>query len=179
MALLGAGATVASGVVEEKSSRVVEIILSTTTPRRLLAGKVLGVGLLSLGQLLVVILAGLAAAVPTGIVDLPHATPGVAGLLALWFVLGYALFACAFAAVGALVSRQEDLASAQLPLMLVLGIGYVVSIGISDPSSPLAVALTFVPRSRRPSSRHARPSAICRSGSSAYRSPCRSPSRPA
>jgi ABC-2 type transport system permease protein len=145
VALLGAGAMVASGVVEEKTSRVVEIILGTTSPRQLLAGKVLGVGLLSLGQLLLVVVAGLAAAVPVGVAKLPHATVGVAALLVLWFVLGYALFACAFAAVGSLVSRQEDLASAQIPLMVVLGIGYFVSLGLSDPDAPLAVILTFVP----------------------------------
>ena len=102
----------ARGVTEEKSSRVVELLLTTLSPRRLLAGKVLGVGLLGLAQLVVAGGAALAAGRLAGGAGLPSAAPETVALVLLWFVLGYVFYSVAFAAVGALVSRQEDLAGA-------------------------------------------------------------------
>jgi len=78
IAIIASGYAVATGVVEEKSSRVVEVILAAIKPVHLLAGKVLGIGLLSLGQLLMIVIAGLAAAIPTGAVDLPDSTASTA-----------------------------------------------------------------------------------------------------
>ena len=112
IALVGFGNAVATSVTEEKSSRVVELLLTTLSPRRLLAGKVLGVGLLGLAQLLLAGGAALAAGQLAGGAGLPSAAPEAVALVLLWFVLGYAFYSVAYAAVGALVSRQEDLAGA-------------------------------------------------------------------
>ncbi len=101
------GYWIANGVVEEKSSRVVEIVLSTVRPWQLLAGKVIGIGLLGLGQLVVLGGLGLAAALVAGL-ELPPATFGAAGAVLLWFVLGFAFYSCLFAVAGSLVSKQED-----------------------------------------------------------------------
>jgi ABC-2 type transport system permease protein len=146
IALLGAGITVATGVVEEKSTRVVEVILSAIRPVHLLAGKILGIGVLSLGQVLLIVVAGLGAALPTGLLDLPDSTLSTALLIALFFVLGYVLYACAFAVSGSLVSRQEDAQNAAAPLSLILIAGYLVAISASDtPDSTIAVVSTFIP----------------------------------
>ncbi len=140
------GLWVATGVVEEKASRIVEILLSTIKPSALLAGKVLGLGLLGLGQLLVIVLAGLGAALASGAVDLPSATLGSAAQLALWFVLGYALYSCLFAVSGALVSRQEDLQSATGPLTVLLLAGYFVAFSaVRSPDGTLAHVASLVP----------------------------------
>ena len=86
------GFTVLTGVVEEKQSRVVEVVLSTVRPRDLLMGKVLGIGILGLVQLLVFVVAAFVAASLVSRVTLPTTTPGAIGLLALWFILGYTLY---------------------------------------------------------------------------------------
>ena len=95
-----------SGVVEEKNNRVVEMILSTVRPRHLLAGKVIGIGLLGLAQL--VLVAGLAAGLLVGgVFDAPAALGGSVALVVPWFVLGFALYAVAYAAAGALASSSR------------------------------------------------------------------------
>ncbi len=146
VAIIGSGYAVATGVVEEKSSRVVEVILSAIKPVHLLAGKVAGIGLLSLAQLLAIGLAGLAGAISIGALDLPDSTVSTVVLIAVYFVLGYVLYACAFAVTGSLVSRQEDVQSASGPLTLVLLVAYLVAISAADsPEGTLAVVATFIP----------------------------------
>lgn len=146
VAIIGAGYTVASGVVEEKTSRVVELILGAVKPTWLLAGKVLGIGLVSLLQFATIVIVGLAAATLTGRIDLPGATASTALVALLFFILGYALYGCAFACAGAIVSRQEDSQTSTSPLMILLVGGYIASFSvIDDPESPLAVALSLLP----------------------------------
>ena len=119
-ALVGFGSAVAAGVTEEKSSRVVELLLTTVAPRRLLAGKVLGIGLLGMAQLTVTGGAALAAGRLAGGAGLPSGATGTVALVVLWFLLGYAFYSVAYAATGALVSRQEDLSAASAPITWVL-----------------------------------------------------------
>ena len=127
MTLLFFGQAVAQSVTEEKSSRVVELLLTTLSPRRLLTGKILGVGLLGLALLFIPGAAALAAGSLAGGAGLPSAAPETIALILLWFVLGYILYSVAFAAVGALVSRQEDLSTAALPVAAVLGVAFYVA----------------------------------------------------
>jgi ABC-2 type transport system permease protein len=144
--LIGMGYFVAMGVVEEKSSRVVELLLSTLRPRHLLAGKILGLGLLGLGQLLLLAVLGLAVAGAGGALDVNGDVIVAAGLALVWFVVGYAFYAAAFACAASLVSRQEDLQSVLTPLTLVLMVGFFVSFGVaSDPSGTLAQVVSFIP----------------------------------
>ncbi len=141
------GFTVLSGVVEEKQSRVVEVVLSTVRARDLLMGKVLGIGILGLVQLIVFVLAALAAASFSGGIDLPVTTPGSVALLTLWFVLGYALYSTALGFLGALASRMEEASNASMPVTTVAMVSYFVAIFavINDPSGIVAVVATFVP----------------------------------
>ncbi len=144
--LLTYGFWVASGVVEEKASRVVEILLSTIRPRELLAGKVIGLGLLGFGQLLLVAAVGLFVATATGAVDVDSDLLVAVGLSLLWFVLGYAFFACAFACAGALVPRLEELQASTTPLTLIIMISLFVAFAVnSDPDGTLAHVSAFIP----------------------------------
>ena len=147
MALLFFGQAVAQSVTEEKSSRVVELLLTTVSPRHLLAGKILGVGVLGLALLVIPGAAALAAGSLAGGAGLPSAAPKAVALILLWFVLGYAFYSVVFAAVGALVSRQEDLNTAILPLTAVLGAAfYVAFIAINtNPNGTLARIAAFLP----------------------------------
>ncbi len=141
------GQAVAQGVTEEKSSRVVELLLTTVTPRRLLTGKVIGIGLLGLAQLLLAGCAALVAGRLAGGAGLPSAAPATVALVLLWFILGYAFYSVAFAAVGALVSRQEDLSTAIVPITLVMTGSFYLAliVGNGNPDGTLAQIAAFVP----------------------------------
>jgi ABC-2 type transport system permease protein len=143
------GFTVLTGVVEEKQSRVVEVVLSTVRPRDLLMGKVLGIGILGLAQLVVFVTAALAAAVLTGRFVLPATTPTAILQLAIWFVLGYALYSTALGFLGALASRMEEASNASTPVTMIAMISYFVAIFavINDPSGLVARIATFIPAS--------------------------------
>jgi ABC-type Na+ efflux pump, permease component len=144
--LIGYGTWVAFGVVEEKSSRVVEILLATLRPWQLLAGKILGIGALALGQLVLVTGVGLAAAVGIGTVSLPAQALGIVGQVLAWFVLGYAFFSSAYAAAACRVSRQEELNNVTGPMTLVLMVSYLVAIyAIRQPKGVLAQVASLVP----------------------------------
>jgi ABC-2 type transport system permease protein len=148
LALIIYGQVVATSVVEEKSSRIVELLLSTIRPWQLMAGKVIGVGSIALTQLATVGAVGLAAALGLGELNLPTslALSAVAWAL-LWFLLGFFTFALLFAAAGALVSRQEDIGSVSAPLTMAIIIPYVIGISTlpGNPNNRLVEILSMVP----------------------------------
>jgi ABC-2 type transport system permease protein len=125
--LLGYGFWVALGVVEEKSSRVVEVLLSAIPARALLAGKVLGIGLLGLTQLLVISIVAVGAATLAGSLALEASMLQPIGLVLGWFVLGYIAYACLSAAAAARVSRQEELQNATTPLTMLAMVSFFAS----------------------------------------------------
>jgi ABC-2 type transport system permease protein len=144
--LVGYGYWVAAGVVEEKASRIVEILLATIRPRELLFGKVIGIGVVGLSQLFVIVVAGLAMGALSGEVDIGAEQIGTLPTVLAWFVLGYALYAGAFALAGSLVSRQEDVQSTTTPLILALVTSFFLSFqAVEDPSSTVAEVLSFIP----------------------------------
>lgn len=139
------GQWVLTGVVEEKANRVVEVIVATVRPRHLLAGKVIGIGLLGLIQ--VALIGGLAAAlVAAGAFDAPSSLGGSVALVVPWFALGFALYAVAYAAAGAIASRSQDANSAGLPvtytLIALFWLGYVV-LSIDANSVPAHLLTVF------------------------------------
>jgi ABC-2 type transport system permease protein len=145
-ALIGFGQAVASSVAEEKSSRVVELLLTTVSPRRLLTGKVAGTGLLGLGLLVLPGAAALAAGRLAGGKGLPSAAPEAIALVVLWFLLGYALYSVVYAALGALVSRHEDLDTATVPVnVVIIGSWIIAVIALNDPNGTLARICAFIP----------------------------------
>ncbi|MEV4748817.1 ABC transporter permease [Streptosporangium amethystogenes subsp. fukuiense] len=138
---------VAMGVIEEKGSRIVEILLSSLRPWQLLGGKIVGLGALALANLVVIIVAGLGAAVATGLTaDLPPGMTGIVISTLFWFILGYAFFAALAAALGSLVSRQEDANSVLTPMTMLMTITYLVAyFSAVQPSSAVARILSLVP----------------------------------
>jgi ABC-2 type transport system permease protein len=148
VALMLSGQAVAQGVVEEKSSRVVELLLATVRPWQLMAGKVLGIGTVGLIQVAVIGLAGVLSGFATGSLSVPaSAAVSTVTWLVVWFVLGFVAYALAFAAVAALVSRQEDVASVVTPVMMFLIVGYVLGVSLlpTSPDNPLVMALSLIP----------------------------------
>jgi ABC-2 type transport system permease protein len=144
-ALVLYGVYVAQGVVEEKASRVVELLLATVRPWQLMFGKLIGiglVGLLQLGLLTGVLAVG---ASITGFLTVP-ALGSVLWLLA-WFLLGYFLFAGLLAAAAARVSRQEEVQSAINPVTTMLVVPFVLSVFLlgDDPESTWVTGLSLVP----------------------------------
>jgi ABC-2 type transport system permease protein len=141
------GYWVLTGVVEEKQSRVVEVVLATVHTRDLLVGKVLGIGILGLVQLVAMVVVGLGAALWTGRITLPSTTVGTLAMLLLWFVLGYALYSTAFAVLGALASRMEEASNASSPVTFVATGAYLFSllVVLDDPSGLVARIGSLIP----------------------------------
>ncbi len=133
------------GVIEEKTNRVVEVVLGAVRPHLLLAGKVAGIGLLGLGQLLGTAAIGLTAITIAGTFTLPSATVSVVGNVVFWFVLGYAFYATAYAAAGALVSRQEEAQNVAFPLTIVLTAAYFIAAASIGGDNPVLRVTSLLP----------------------------------
>ena len=160
VALLMYGTWTLIGVTEEKSSRVVEIIISAIRPSTLLAGKVLGIGMVAVTQLTLVFLAVGGILYAIGLRDvsdvesmggpfdisLADVPLGSMGMLVLWFIVGFSLYNVLFAAVGSLVSRVEDAQNANIPLALAVVGSLVLSVStLGDPTGPAAMIGTYLP----------------------------------
>ena len=146
MSLAFYGQWVISGVVEEKNNRVVELILAAVRPRDLLAGKVIGIGLLGFAQL--ALIAGLAATMlAAGAFDAPPELAGDMALVIPWFTLGFALYAVAYAVAGALASSQQSAETAGQPVTYtLLGVYFAGYVALSaDAEGALANLLTVFP----------------------------------
>lgn len=146
MQILTFGLYVAMGVVEEKSSRVVELLLSTLRPLQLLWGKVIGIGIVGLLQLTAYGVAGIGAGLATGVLTLTGTALGVlAGTLG-WFVLGFAFFAVLYASAGSMVSRQEDVNATAAPLMVLIIVMFFSAFSsVSNPEGTLSTVLSWIP----------------------------------
>ena len=146
--LIGYCFAVAMGVVEEKSTRVVEVLLATVRPVQLLAGKILGVGLVGLIQLSIIGVIGLAVAVASNTITLPPDATGTIGSVLLWFLLGYAFYSSMFAVAGAIVSRQEELQNTATPLNLLMIASFFIAFSSSvsgGGDTTLAKVSSFLP----------------------------------
>jgi ABC-2 type transport system permease protein len=146
LAILIYGQWILSAVTEEKSNRVVEVLLSTVKPWQLLAGKIAGVGLLGLAQFAGTIIVALLTLRITGAYDIPPVDMTLVAHLVLWFILGFLLYAVLFGAAGSLVSRMEDAQNVAFPMSLIAVAGFLVAIStLSDPDGAIAIIGTFIP----------------------------------
>lgn len=138
------GLTIAQSVVEEKQSRVVEILLATVPARAILAGKVLGCSLLAFAQ---VALYAAAALVGMALNGQALNLDGL-GAPIVWFVVLFTLafisLAALYGAAASLVSRQEDLSSASSPIMMLIMLPYFLIIAFSNNETVLAV-MSYIP----------------------------------
>ena len=148
IAIFTFGTWVLTGVVEEKQSRVVEVVLSTIEPRDLLIGQ---------GprdrraRARPARRDGRRSASAAGVVDdrfsLPSTTGSAVAMLFLWFVLGYAFYSTALGVLGALASRMEEASNASSPVSFIAMGGYFFSllVALNDPSGTAARIATFIP----------------------------------
>lgn len=147
------GQWIAQGVVEEKASRIMEIMVNAATPRDLLAGKVIGIMATALMQVVPIALtAGVIASFQSQIgklfgvneddlfnIDLGVIAWSSMGWFVLYFLLGFLLFGALYAGVGSLVSRQEEVSTAVAPMTTVMMIGYFAALmSMSDPDGMVA-----------------------------------------
>lgn len=147
------GQWVAQGVVEEKASRIMEIMVNAATPRDLLAGKVIGIMITALMQFIPIVLtAGIIGSMQKQIgslfgvpedqlfdINLGAIAWSSMSWFLLYFILGFLLFGALYAGIGSLVSRQEEVGTAIAPMMTVMMVGYFAAlISLSDPDGPIA-----------------------------------------
>jgi ABC-2 type transport system permease protein len=138
------GLTIAQSVVEEKQSRVIEILVSATPVRLLLAGKILGNAALALGQVALLLAIGLATASATGQSAAVSLLLGSVGWFLLFFALGFVMLSCAWAAAGSLAARQEDLQSTTVPMQILLFAPFLLAFYLNEPGTGLKI-LSYVP----------------------------------
>jgi len=156
MALVMYGNMVATGVAEEKSSRIMEVMVSTVKPLELMLGKIIGVGSLGLLQFFIWIGTGLVMNTlgNSGVFDsLLGASAALSSIpletvlwFGLYFVLGYFLYASVFAAAGALVARVEEVSQVVTIIMMIIMVGFFAAyISFLNPNSGLARVASLVP----------------------------------
>jgi ABC-2 type transport system permease protein len=124
------------GVMEEKSSRVVEVLLAAVRPVQLLAGKVLGIGLMAFAQASLIVVFAVVLAKAVGSDLLQGTAPLVLVSTLVWLVLGYAFYCWVYAAAGSMAERQDQVQSLALPLSLPIIFGYVISLTVASTGSP-------------------------------------------
>ena len=146
MAIILYGTWILTGVTEEKSNRVVEVMISAIRPWQLLAGKIAGIGFLALIQFTGTIAIALITVRLFATFDIPEISAMALINLAIWFVLGFLLYAVLFGAAGSLVGRVEDAQSAAMPMTIFSVIGFFAGFAVlGDPDGVVAVISTFVP----------------------------------
>jgi ABC-2 type transport system permease protein len=138
------GGTIAQSVVEEKQTRVVELLISAIPVRALLAGKVIGNTVLAMGQILVLTAIAVIGLTVTGQGDVLRGLGGPIAWFALFFLFGFILLASLFAAAAAMVSRQEDIGSTTTPLTMLIMAPYFLVIFFNDNPTVLAI-MSYVP----------------------------------
>ncbi|WP_371401234.1 ABC transporter permease [Kribbella sp. NBC_00662] len=142
MTALGFGMMIAQSVVQEKESRVVEILAAAVPIRSLLWGKVLGNTVLALSQIVVIAAASLIGLLATDQADILEVVAPVAGWFVVFFVLGFVALAGLWAVAGSLATRQEDLGSTTLPGQMILMIPFFFSVFAGSSAKTVA---SFVP----------------------------------
>lgn len=147
MALMFSGNIIAMNVGVEKSTRISEVLLAVLRPSQILIGNVLGIGIQTLLQLLVLTVPILTALLVTHDLDIPRVAAGDIGLGVAWFVIGYFMYGFLFAATAALVDKVTDVGSAIMPVTVVLVLAYLGAImGVQqDPGSVLSLTLSLFP----------------------------------
>lgn len=157
MSIILYGQTILRGVVEEKTTRVAEVVVASVSPDKLLAGKVLGVGAVGLTQQVVWVVSSVLLlrmrgpimaqlGLPNVNVPLPDVGIGTGVLLILFFVLGFTFYASLFAAVGAMVNNDQDAAQASTPVTLLLVFSAIfIQPVLLDPTSQLSKVMSWLP----------------------------------
>jgi ABC-2 type transport system permease protein len=147
------GVTVMRGVMEEKQSRIIEILLASVRPFDLMLGKVIGIGLVGLTQYVVWAVFGVTisalsagAAIAVSGFSLPKISVSLMFFFIVYYLLGYFLYATLYAMVGAMVSNEDDGQQAQWPITMTFAASFVAStLAMENPNSPVVTVLSLIP----------------------------------
>lgn len=150
------GVSTMRSVIEEKSTRVVELLAASVRPVYLLTGKILGVAGVGVTQYLIWLIAGSAIAgygmaaarqlSPGAQAPSIHLPPGIGYYMVIFFLCGYFLYASLYAAVGAMVSNEQEMQQVQMPVTLLIVSGFVLfNIILRDPNSTASIVLSMIP----------------------------------
>ncbi|RKN61404.1 ABC transporter permease [Paenibacillus ginsengarvi] len=154
MTVIGYGNMVATEITAEKSSRVMEVLISSVSPLKQMFGKIIGICLLGLVQIAVfiaVVTANLF--IPQNMeklrslnIEMGDIQLSLIGYFVLFYLLGYFIYATIFASVGSLVSRTEEVGQAIMPVMFLIIAAFMIAMfGLQNPNAPFVVAMSFVP----------------------------------
>ncbi len=144
ISVLTFGMSIAQSVVEEKQSRVVELLVAAMPIRWLLAGKVIGNTVMAVGQVLVIVGAGVLGATVAGQGELIRQLIGASGWFIGFFLLGFVMLACLWAVAGSLASRVEDLNSTTVVMQVLVIVPFFAAIFAMEPG-PVQEALSYIP----------------------------------
>lgn len=146
------GNTVATEITAEKSSRVMELLVSSVSPLTQMFGKIIGICLLGLTQMLVLVTAGILNLAMGGHssffanLNLAEIDPMLIVYFFVFYLLGYFIYAALFAAAGSLVSRSEEVAQVITPVtFLIVFVFFLAMFGLMNPNAPLIVAMSYIP----------------------------------
>ena len=154
MTVIGYGNMVATEITSEKSSRVMEVLVASASPLKLMFGKIIAIGLLGIVQFFAIVLAALLnLAIPQNREMLQSFNMNLSDIqislifyFLVFYVLGFFIYATVFAAIGSLVSRTEEVAQAVTPAMVLIIAAFMVAMyGLQNPDAPMIVAMSYVP----------------------------------
>jgi ABC-2 type transport system permease protein len=137
------GLTIAQSVTEEKQQRVVELLVAAVPVRAVLVGKIAGNVVLAIGQIVLLLAVGLLAAAIVGEGQFVPLLANSAGWFVVFFVFGFVMLSCLWAAAGSLASRYEDLGATTLPIQLFVTLPFLLAVSVRE--GPVRVAMSYIP----------------------------------
>lgn len=144
---------VSSSITTEKTSKIIETLVTSTSPRTIILGKTLGIGLVGLAQMIVIVATALISAkaflepeLLENVLDMSNITPYLGIMTAIYFILGYLAYALLYALTGSTVSKPEDIQSVNTPVALLAVIGFYLSyFTMMNPTSDLNLFASLFP----------------------------------
>ena len=144
---------VSSSITTEKTSKIMETLVTSTSPRTIVLGKTIGIGIVGLVQVCLIVLVALISAqtflepgILESILDMSQVTPFLAVVVLLYFILGYFAYALMYALTGSTVSKPEDIQSANTPVALLAVVGfYLAYFSMMNPTSSINVFASMFP----------------------------------
>ena len=144
---------VSSSITTEKTSKIMETLVTSTSPRTIVLGKTIGIGLVGLAQLIVIVGTALASAkaflepeLLNSVLDMSNITPTLGIITIVYFILGYLAYALLYALTGSTVSKPEDIQSANMPVAIISVVGfYLAYFTMMNPTSNLNAIAAILP----------------------------------
>ncbi len=144
---------VSSSITTEKTSKIMETLVTSTSPRTIVLGKTIGIGIVGLIQMLIFLIVAVLSAylflgteVLSSVLDLSHITISLGLITILYFILGYFAYAFGYALTGSTVSKPEDIQSANTPIAILAMVGfYLAYFTMTDPTGDLNIFASLFP----------------------------------